>query len=190
MATTLARGPITVKPKRQALAVDWHDEYTLPAGIDTATWRTVAAENTPEKMAAWYGEQLAAEDDPERRRILKGARDFCLEGGTPDAHASTLPSYDAVRTELHLLYTLLEDQTLKYASALPISSPGSPKKAPAPSPISWPVWTANSTRRPQQPLWWRQDLSETARCSPDCSPTSPCQNHWCGGGPPPGSPAC
>ncbi|MFD8715591.1 hypothetical protein ACFV07_34780 [Streptomyces anulatus] len=91
------------------LAVDWHDEYTLPAGIDTATWRTAAAENTPEKMAAWYGEQLAAEDDPERRRILKGARDFCLEGGTPDAHASTLPSYDAVRTELHLLYTLLED---------------------------------------------------------------------------------
>lgn len=53
------------------LAVDWHDEYTLPAGIDTATWRTAAAENTPEKMAAWYGEQLAAEDDPERRRILR-----------------------------------------------------------------------------------------------------------------------
>ncbi|MFD5344674.1 HEAT repeat domain-containing protein [Streptomyces anulatus] len=91
------------------LAVDWHDEYTLPTGIDTATWRTLAAENTPEKMAAWYGEQLATEDDPELRRILKGARDFCLEGGTPDAHASTLPSYDAVRTELHLLYTLLED---------------------------------------------------------------------------------
>ncbi|MEU5138148.1 HEAT repeat domain-containing protein [Streptomyces californicus] len=91
------------------LAVDWHDAYTLPAGIDTATWRALAAENTPEKMAAWYEGRLAAENDPERRSILKEARDFCLEGGTPDIHASTLPCYDAVRTELRNLYPLMED---------------------------------------------------------------------------------
>ncbi|WP_433400773.1 HEAT repeat domain-containing protein [Streptomyces sp. CA-146814] len=91
------------------LAIDWHDEYTLPAGIDTATWRAAAAENTPEKMAAWYQEQRDAEDDPDRRRFYEEARGFCLEGGTPDAAASTLPSYDAVRAELTALCPLLDD---------------------------------------------------------------------------------
>ncbi|MFJ2746228.1 HEAT repeat domain-containing protein [Streptomyces sp. NPDC087440] len=91
------------------LAIDWHDQYSLPAGIDTATWRAAAAEHTPEKMAAWYQEQLYTETDPDRRRSYEEARDWCLEGATPDDAASTLPSYDAVRAELSGLCPLLDD---------------------------------------------------------------------------------
>ncbi|MFJ9100805.1 hypothetical protein ACIRJM_20340 [Streptomyces sp. NPDC102405] len=91
------------------LAIDWHDEYDLPGGIDTVAWRAVAADFTPEKMVAWYDGELAAAEDPERRRSLQEARAYCAAGGTPDSRASALVSYDAVRAELPALRCLLED---------------------------------------------------------------------------------
>ncbi|MEU2408671.1 HEAT repeat domain-containing protein [Streptomyces rubiginosohelvolus] len=93
----------------KVLAIDWHDEYDLPGGIDTAAWRTVAAEFTPQREVAWYDEQIAVEADPEKRRGLQETRAYCAAGGTIDARASALVCYDAVRAELPSLLCLLED---------------------------------------------------------------------------------
>ncbi|MFJ5073184.1 HEAT repeat domain-containing protein [Streptomyces sp. NPDC088553] len=92
----------------KCLAVDWHDEYDLPAGIDTVAWRA-AAEFTPERCVAWYDECLAAEQDPTKRRELEEARAYCVAGGTFDSRVSALVSYDAVRAELERLSCLLDD---------------------------------------------------------------------------------
>ncbi|MFD4644732.1 hypothetical protein [Streptomyces sp. NPDC058441] len=91
------------------LAVDWHDEYDLPGGIDTVAWRAAAAEFTPEKMVAWYDEELAVEEDPDKRQTLEEVQAYCAAGGLIDSRASALPSYDAVRAELPALFCLLED---------------------------------------------------------------------------------
>ncbi|KAB2587506.1 HEAT repeat domain-containing protein [Streptomyces arboris] len=106
-------GPAHARPNAlemlTRLAIDWHDQYTLPTGINTSAWRAAAAEGTPEKMAAWYQEQLDAETDPGRCLFFEEARDYCLEGATPEDAASKLPSYDAVRAELSGLCPLLDD---------------------------------------------------------------------------------
>ncbi|MGW1107252.1 HEAT repeat domain-containing protein [Streptomyces sp. NPDC002540] len=91
------------------LAVDWHDEYTLPHGIDTVAWRAVAAENSQEQFLAWYDEELATEQDPDRRSRLEEGRTYCAEGGFIDSRAGGLASYDAVRAELPSLTCLLDD---------------------------------------------------------------------------------
>ncbi|MEV7643380.1 HEAT repeat domain-containing protein [Streptomyces rubiginosohelvolus] len=93
----------------KVLAIDWHDEYDLPGGIDTVAWRSVAAEFSPQRLVAWYDEQIAVEANPERRRGLEETRAYCAAGGTIDDRASSLVCYDAVRAELPSLLCLLED---------------------------------------------------------------------------------
>ncbi|MEV6477610.1 HEAT repeat domain-containing protein [Streptomyces sp. NPDC051657] len=93
----------------KVLAVDWHDEYDLPGGIETVAWRRVAAEFRPEKMVACYDEEIVVESDPEKRRGLEQVRAYCAAGGTVDSRASALVCYDAVRAELPSLLCLLED---------------------------------------------------------------------------------
>lgn len=91
------------------LAVDWHDEYMLPQGIDTVAWRAAAAEFMPDKCVAWYDEQLATEQNPARRSELQEGRAYCAAGGTFDSRASALMAYDAVRAEIPGLACLLDD---------------------------------------------------------------------------------
>ncbi|WP_328492837.1 HEAT repeat domain-containing protein [Streptomyces sp. NBC_00414] len=91
------------------LAVDWHDEYRLTTGIDTAAWRAAASEGSPEKMLLWYDEQLAAETDEQQRRQLLDVRDRVAAGDSPDARWTALCSYDAVLAELPGLLALLDD---------------------------------------------------------------------------------
>ncbi|CAL9378250.1 hypothetical protein [Streptomyces sp. Tu 3180] len=88
------------------LAVDWHDEYDLPRGIDTAAWRAVAAEHTPENLLPWYDEQLAVERDEERCRRLEEMREYCAAGKPVDAREGALRSYDAVRAAGTAVVTL------------------------------------------------------------------------------------
>ncbi|CAL9641744.1 hypothetical protein SUDANB176_06366 [Streptomyces sp. enrichment culture] len=91
------------------LAVDWHDEYDLPRGIDTAAWRAAAAGRTPENLLPWYDGQLAVEQDGERRRRLEEMREYCAAGKPVDVRDDALRSYDAVRAELPGLHRLLDD---------------------------------------------------------------------------------
>ncbi|MER5893843.1 hypothetical protein [Streptomyces sp. NPDC001876] len=113
LARIATAGPQPARPTAllmmTRLAIDWHDEYDLPGGIDTVAWRAAAAEFTPAKMAAWHDEELAVEEDPERRRVLEEGRAYCVAGGTFDSRASALASYDAVRAELPALFCLLKD---------------------------------------------------------------------------------
>ncbi|WP_020124334.1 HEAT repeat domain-containing protein [Streptomyces canus] len=89
------------------LAVDWHDEYDLPLGIDTAAWRAAAI--SPEETLSWYDEQIAAETDEERLKKLREGRAYCAAGHPVDAREGALRSYDAVRTQLPALLELLDD---------------------------------------------------------------------------------
>ncbi|MEU2440214.1 HEAT repeat domain-containing protein [Streptomyces rubradiris] len=91
------------------LAVDWHDEYDLTTGINTAGWRTAASEHTPEEELPWYEEQLAAATDEKQRTMLREIRDWVAAGNSPDARWSALQGYDAVLAELPGLLVLLDD---------------------------------------------------------------------------------
>ncbi|MFI0942893.1 hypothetical protein [Streptomyces sp. NPDC021020] len=89
------------------LAVDWHDEYDLPLGIDTAAWR--AAVVSPEENLRWYDEQIAGETDEERLKHLREGRAYCAAGHPVDSREGALRSYDAVRAQLPALLGLLAD---------------------------------------------------------------------------------
>ncbi|CAM5651264.1 HEAT repeat protein OS=Streptomyces griseorubiginosus OX=67304 GN=AQJ54_40050 PE=4 SV=1 [Streptomyces griseorubiginosus] len=89
------------------LAVDWHDEYDLPLGINTAAWRAAAI--SPED-ARWYDAQIAAETDEEQLKGLREGRAYCAAGHPVDAREGALRSYDAVRAQLPVLLELLGDQ--------------------------------------------------------------------------------
>lgn len=89
------------------LAVDWHDTYDLPLGIDTTAWR--AATVSPEENLRWYDEQIAAETDEERLKKLSEGREYCAAGHPIDAREGALRSYDAVRAQLPTLLPLLDD---------------------------------------------------------------------------------
>ncbi|MCL3999162.1 hypothetical protein M4438_37715, partial [Streptomyces lavenduligriseus] len=91
------------------LAVDWHDEYDLTTGINTAGWRAAAAEHSPDKELPWYEEQLAAATDEDQRTMLREIRDWVAAGNSPDARWSALRGYDAVLAELPGLLALLDD---------------------------------------------------------------------------------
>ncbi|WP_328484331.1 hypothetical protein OHS71_40850 [Streptomyces sp. NBC_00377] len=90
------------------LAIDWHDEYKLPLGIDTAAWRAAAI--SPEENLRWYDEQIAAETDEERLKNLRVGRTYCAAGHPVDAREGALRSYDAVRAQLPVLLELLGDR--------------------------------------------------------------------------------
>ncbi|MFE0519115.1 hypothetical protein [Streptomyces sp. NPDC058954] len=90
------------------LAIDWHDEYDLPLGIDTAAWRAAAI--SPEENLRWYDEQIAAETDESRLKNLCEGRAYCAAGHPVDAREGALRSYDAVRAQLPVLLDLLDDQ--------------------------------------------------------------------------------
>ncbi|MGV9269519.1 hypothetical protein ACWDRR_33200 [Kitasatospora sp. NPDC003701] len=89
------------------LAVDWHDTYDLPLGIDATAWR--AATVSQEENLRWYDEQIAAETDEERLKKLRAGREHCAAGHPIDARESALRSYDAVRAQLPTLLPLLDD---------------------------------------------------------------------------------
>ncbi|WP_436776614.1 HEAT repeat domain-containing protein [Yinghuangia sp. YIM S09857] len=89
------------------LAVDWHDEYDLPLGIDAAAWRAAAV--SPEENLRWYDEAIAAETDEKRLRNLREGRAYCAAGHPVDAREGALRSYDAVRARLPALFGLLGD---------------------------------------------------------------------------------
>ncbi|WP_406500062.1 hypothetical protein OG936_36640 [Streptomyces sp. NBC_00846] len=91
------------------LAIDWHDEYDLPRGIDIRAWRAAAAEVSMEEALAWYDEQIAAEPDEEKRSRIREIRAEWAAGRLMDSRASALLSYDAVRAELPGLLGLLDD---------------------------------------------------------------------------------
>ncbi|MBK3626335.1 hypothetical protein JHN59_16075 [Streptomyces sp. MBT49] len=90
------------------LAIDWHDEYDLPLGIDTAAWRAAAV--SPEENLRWYEEQIAAETGEERLKNLREGRAYCAAGHPIDAREGALRSYDAVRAQLPVLLELLGDR--------------------------------------------------------------------------------
>ncbi|WP_331749964.1 hypothetical protein OG529_36150 (plasmid) [Streptomyces longwoodensis] len=90
------------------LAVDWHDEYDLPLGINTAAWRAAAV--SPEECLREYDEAIAAETDEERLKNLREVRAYCAAGHPIDAREGALRSYDAVRAQLPVLLELLGDQ--------------------------------------------------------------------------------
>ncbi|MGW8362896.1 HEAT repeat domain-containing protein [Streptomyces wedmorensis] len=89
------------------LAVDWHDEYDLPLGIDTTAWRAAAV--SPEENLRWYDEQIAAETNLDRLTILHEVRAYCAAGHPVDTREGALRSYDAVRAQLPALLELLGD---------------------------------------------------------------------------------
>ncbi|WP_280910255.1 hypothetical protein [Streptomyces sp. SAI-208] len=93
------------------LAVDWHDEYDLPLGIDTDAWRAAAI--SPEEYLRWYDEQIAAETDQEQLKNLREGRAYCAAGHPVDAREGALRSYDAVRAQLPVLLELLADPAPK-----------------------------------------------------------------------------
>ncbi|MGW4805072.1 hypothetical protein [Kitasatospora sp. NPDC004272] len=89
------------------LAVDWHDKYDLPLGIDTAAWRAAAV--SPEENLRWYDEQIAVETDEKRLENLRKGRAYCAAGHPIDGREGALRSYDAVRAQLPVLLELLDD---------------------------------------------------------------------------------
>lgn len=91
------------------LAIDWHDEYDLPQGIDIKAWRAAAAELSMDEALAWYDERIAVEPDEEKRERIREIRAEWAAGRLMDSRASALLSYDAVRAELPGLLPLLDD---------------------------------------------------------------------------------
>jgi hypothetical protein len=91
------------------LAIDWHDEYDLPHGIDIKAWRAAAARLSMDEALARYDERIAAEPDEEKRNEIRETRAEWAAGRLMDSRASALLSYDAVRAELPGLLALLDD---------------------------------------------------------------------------------
>ncbi|MFD7161144.1 HEAT repeat domain-containing protein [Kribbella sp. NPDC059898] len=89
------------------LAVDWHDEYDLPMGIDTVAWR--AAAQPPEETVRWCDDQLTTETSDAKRRELEELREWAAAGNPVDGREGALRSYDAVRREIPSLLSLLDD---------------------------------------------------------------------------------
>lgn len=82
------------------LAVNWDDEVEIIDGAGVAVWRAEAAEHTPEKHLLRVVEQLAVEQDEERRRNLARTGEWLAAGNPADARDATIRSYDAVLAEL------------------------------------------------------------------------------------------
>ncbi|CAL9329894.1 hypothetical protein [Streptomyces sp. enrichment culture] len=129
------------------LAVDWHDEYDLTTGINTAGWRA-AAEHSPEKELPWYEEQLAAATDDDQRTMLREIRDWVAAGNSPDAPWSALRGYDAVLAKLPGLAGPLDDPDPRIRTRTAYSSPGSLKWPPPRYRCSWPAPRARTIP------WW------------------------------------
>ncbi|ALV37980.1 HEAT repeat domain-containing protein [Streptomyces sp. CdTB01] len=113
LARIALAGPHTVRDRvlwlLTRLAVDWHDEYDLPGGIDVEAWRTAVAAVSLDEALAFYDEQIAAEPDEGKRSRLRNIRAEWAAGRLTDSRASALLSYDAVREELSNLLSLLDD---------------------------------------------------------------------------------
>ncbi|MFD8482033.1 hypothetical protein [Kitasatospora sp. NPDC059673] len=62
------------------LAIDRHDTYDLPLGIDTTA--RCAATISPEESLRWCDEEIAAETDESWLRLLRAGRAYCA-AGTP-----------------------------------------------------------------------------------------------------------
>ncbi|MFE0451884.1 HEAT repeat domain-containing protein [Streptomyces sp. NPDC058914] len=92
------------------LAVDWDEEREIIDGTDIAAWRAEAAENSPEKLLPLFEEDLATEQDEQRRRNLQSTRDWLAAGNPIDARDCSMRSYDTVLAELPTLFTLLDDE--------------------------------------------------------------------------------
>lgn len=92
------------------LAVNWDEEREIIDGADIAVWRAEAAENSSDKLLPLYEEELAAEQDEQRRRNLQDTRDWVAAGNPVDARDSSMRSYDAVLAELPSLLRLLDDK--------------------------------------------------------------------------------
>ncbi|MFJ9777642.1 hypothetical protein ACIRVF_41455 [Kitasatospora sp. NPDC101157] len=120
LARIAAQGPADARIEALMLllrlAVDWHDTYDLPLGIDTVTWRAEAV--SPEENLRWYDEQIAAESDEARLEKLRQGREYCAAGHPIDAREGALRSYDAVRAQLPALLPLLEDPDPEVRSRL------------------------------------------------------------------------
>ncbi|MGW4381197.1 HEAT repeat domain-containing protein [Kitasatospora sp. NPDC004531] len=90
------------------LAVDWHDEYRLPLGIDTVAWRAAAPSH--EETLRSFDEAIAAETDEGRLRHLHLGREHCAAGHPIDRREGALRSYDAVSSQLSSLIKLFGDR--------------------------------------------------------------------------------
>ncbi|MGI5134308.1 HEAT repeat domain-containing protein [Streptomyces sp. CA-106110] len=113
------------------LAIDWHDEYDLPRGIDIKAWRAAAAKLSMDEALAWYDEQIAAELDEKKRSRLTETRAEWAAGRLMDSRASALLSYDAVRAELSGLLPLLDDPDPAIRTRTAYLSAWFPEKAAA-----------------------------------------------------------
>ncbi|MFI0960911.1 HEAT repeat domain-containing protein [Streptomyces sp. NPDC021080] len=113
------------------LAIDWHDEYDLPRGIDIKAWRAAAAELTMDEALAWYDERIAAEPDKEKRGRLGEIRAEWAAGRLMGSRESALRSYDAVRAQLPALLPLLDDPEPAVRSAAAYLTAWFPEEAPA-----------------------------------------------------------
>lgn len=91
------------------LAIDWHDEYDLPGGIEIEAWRAAVAAVSLDEALAFYDEQIAAEPDEGKRNRIRDIRAEWAAGRLMDSRASALLSYGAVRAELSGLLSLLDD---------------------------------------------------------------------------------
>ncbi|MFF0591446.1 hypothetical protein ACFYWD_36415 [Streptomyces sp. NPDC003781] len=126
------------------LAIDWHDEYDLPLGIDTAAWRATAI--SPEENLRWYDEQIAAETDEERLKYLYEGRAYGAAGHPVDAREGALRSYDAVRAQLPVLPELLDDQNPEIRTKTAYLLGWSPTRPTPPCSHCRPASTASGTQ--------------------------------------------
>ncbi|MFJ5837540.1 hypothetical protein ACIQGO_12355 [Streptomyces shenzhenensis] len=92
------------------LAVNWDEENEIIDGVDIAAWRAEAAENSSDKLLSLCEEELATEQDEQRRRNLQDTRDWLSVGNPIDPRDASMRSYDTVLAELPTLLTLLGDE--------------------------------------------------------------------------------